>query len=386
MFSWKTAKVSGINEGESSKSLQNHGSSRRGIGLRSSSINMSQIERYDYCLVFPGEKKRGTHEWDVTERGSGYLEILRHLGFEMYTFKVVGQKPSMFSMKPGSFDNHCLIYVLLRAPLSKLREHAERIDLKILLDPEKAEKSLELGDPEKGIAGVKIRHEPNITLLQPCECIYGYYRSENEALYWKPTQDIVTELSEQQLLLDEDLDHPFRDLLRLKVSAVMLQSRPRYLEPSGEKRSTQNLKIQRYLKKNYILGCFLLQKDHKNIVFRQQWVKYPVKPLPSEAIKEYFGEKIAFYHVFKDHYTNFLWFPAIVAIPFQVASFYYNDYSPSWIPFYSLMLPMWSVVQIEVTKHISFVFVLFVLFIFCFLLVFSFFLYSIGKGKKNTWL
>jgi hypothetical protein len=321
-----------------------------------------ELEHYDLCIVFPGEKQADTGEWDVSDRNHGYINTIRHLGFDIIGFRVIGQKPKtlkerLCSKKSGqeeSFDDYCLIYVLLRAPLKKLREYADRLEFKLMLDPERAEKQLAQGDPESGIAGVVIRHEPDITPLKPFQFIYGKFDPLCEDLYFRPKEYQICEYksaSEKTYREETKLDHPFRDLVRLKLSTMMLQSRPRILLEDGQRVSRENLKIDRYQKKGYILGCFVLHNTKKNIAFREQWQKYPFKPLPREEIKEYFGEKMAFYQTFMDHYTRWLWIPALVAIPFQIAVFYYWDFSASWIPFYALMLPIWLIFTVEVSNY-----------------------------------
>jgi hypothetical protein len=54
---------------------------------------------------------------------------------------------------------------------------------------------------------------------------------------------------------------------------------------------------------------------------------YPFLPLPIDAIKEYFGEKVAYYFAFMDHYNSFLVGPAVIGAAFQAAVFALNDFS-----------------------------------------------------------
>jgi hypothetical protein len=238
--------------------------------LKSSMIFFSEINNYDYCIVFPSVKVHG--EWNLTVKGIEYLGKLQDLGFETFTFRVLGQKPfsvkSVFHpLKKHPYDQYCLIYVLLRVSVERLREHAERIFLRMLIDPLQAEELLSKGDSEAGIAPITIRHEPDITPLLPYQYIYGPYNHKSESLYWKPAA-LLAQNEQDQSLLNRDRDHPFRDLLRIKLTAIILQSRPRYIdEETHEKYSKENLKIARYLRKEWLLGCFLLHKSDKHIFF-----------------------------------------------------------------------------------------------------------------------
>lgn len=355
-FSNNSAKVHV--ETESNKGLSSSPSARHHrIEHGSSKVLVSELDYYDFCLVFPTEKK-ANGEWDITDRGFGYLENLQDLGFEIFSFRVVGQKPpSLFHLftycwnkNDKEKDNYCIAFVMLKAPLEKLRECAERIELRMMLDPVLIQQRIEAGNIEAGIAGVKIRHEPNITPLWPYDFIYSKYKKSKEELFYKPKREMHTGSKQDDRLLELDYDHqhPFRDLLRLKLSSVILQSRPRYLV-DGKKFSAQNLKIARYLKHKWLLGCFLMHKASDNFFFRQQWSDYPFKALPLEEIKEYFGEKKALYHAYMDHYTKFLIIPAVVSIPFQIMVWFLNNYSASFIPFYAVLLPVWSVAKLDVS-------------------------------------
>ncbi|RYH21847.1 hypothetical protein EON65_20065 [archaeon] len=48
--------------------------------------------------------------------------------------------------------------------------------------------------------------------------------------------------------------HVFRDLLRLKLLGIILESRPRYITADGINKSGENLKLARYLKNEWLLG------------------------------------------------------------------------------------------------------------------------------------
>lgn len=301
-------------------------------------MSKESIDRYDICLVFPAEKKENGI-WDVTNTGSDYLDNLQHLGFEIYSFKIIGKKSptpvnsvlsscycSSKSQKEQEDEEECLIFVLFRTPLYKLREYAERTNIKLLIDP----KIIDHGDKKLMIEPIKIRHEPDVTPLKPSQYIYGPYKREKEGLYWKEHTD------------DE---HPFNDILRMKLSAVMLQS-PIYF--NGEEKPTENLKIARYLRYETLLGCFLLPSNADRSSLRERWSRYPFKPQPLDEIKECFGEKMALYYAFIDHYVKFLIIPAVVGFPFQITVWALNDYSTSVIPFFSLLLSIWSIIMLQV--------------------------------------
>jgi hypothetical protein len=125
------------------------------------------------------------------------MRKLRQHNFDIFAYMAVQDKTS--------------IYVLLRAPLEKLRAFADIHSFPILLDPEVTQRLLEAGNPEKGIAPVKLEHRDDITHLKPFENIYGEYsRGVDELLYWR----------------DSNRSDPFCRPLRLKLSLMILHSSP----------------------------------------------------------------------------------------------------------------------------------------------------------------
>lgn len=108
------------------------------------------------------------------------------------------------------------IILLLRVSLSKLRLFADQIDFEMLLDETAVKKHMEKGNPAKDIRPIFIDDGEGITPYKPYQYIYGKYSQQiDESLYWRP----------------EGMEHPFRDSVRLKLCALLLESRM----PGGEK-------------------------------------------------------------------------------------------------------------------------------------------------------
>lgn len=78
---------------------------------------------------------------------------------------------------------------------------------------------------------MQIAYAPkHLTIYGPYESIFAKYTVDEavpESLYWRP---------------DGLLNHPFRELVRLKLCALRLESRL-----DGDDNQSQNLKIQRLL-------------------------------------------------------------------------------------------------------------------------------------------
>lgn len=273
---------------------------------RASHFVRDLASEYDFCVVLPAEKG------ELTERGKGYVKTLVSLGFEIFMYK--------------NLDPEHEIIVLLRIPLEKLRAFADHLDFRMHLDPIEVERQLESGDAEKGISGVSIAHCPEITQYHPYQYIFGKYsRKIGEHLYWR----------------EDGLNHPFREIVRLKLSALLLESRPH--------NKRENLKIRRYLRKGWMKAVFPLHNRERTEVLSLKWKNFPFQRLPLDDLKEYFGEKVALYFVFMEHFTYFLAIPAVMGIPLQIAVFATNDYSAPFLPFFSFFMALWAVCMLEVS-------------------------------------
>jgi hypothetical protein len=241
-------------------------------------------EEYEFCLVFPVEKR------DFTEKGKGYIRSLRKLGFELYAFFGIREETEIF--------------VLVRTPLEKLRAFADKVDFKLQMNAVEVQRKLEAGSPEAGIAPVFIEHRPDVTHLAPFDHIYcKYSRAADESLYQR----------------FDGFRHPFSDINRLKLAALILESKP----PDG----SQNLKIRRYLRNGWLRACYPLHDKKKAELLMSEWRNYPVQKLPLERFRLYFGQKIGMYFAFLEHFAICLVLPACVGLPLQIAVFATNNFS-----------------------------------------------------------
>lgn len=253
-------------------------------------------DKYDYCLVLPISEGAKIKLSDASER---LLDSLGALGLEVLVYQ--------------SASSNKQVFVLIRIPLTKLRETAEADECQLLLDPEVARREIQLGQPHVGIKPAYIAHRPDITSLQPFEFIYAPYQSKLEHLYAK-----------QQTVKQYNMLHvksnPFSDLVRLKTVAMMLYAR-----------STDNtqccVNMRSLLNDGHVLACFPLHDTAKVWDLRQRLARYPVQELPLTAIKEYFGEKVAVYFAFAEHLALWLCFPAAVGVPLQLGVYFHGNLS-----------------------------------------------------------
>eukprot|EP01036_Dinobryon_divergens_P043764 gene43764-58317_t len=102
------------------------------------------------------------------------------------------------------------IFVVIGSSLNVLRDFADTIEFDFLMDESKLEQYAANGDPENHISPIVIQHMPEETSIRPFELIFGDYKKGlPEQLYWR----------------SRFAEHPFRDLYRLKLMVLLIESK-----------------------------------------------------------------------------------------------------------------------------------------------------------------
>ena len=71
---------------------------------------------------------------------------------------------------------------------------------------------------------------------------------------------------------------------------------------------------------------------------------------PLEAVKDYYGEKIGLYFTWLCHYTTYLFFASLFGILTTAYSWTYQDENAAVIPFFCVVMILWSVIYFETWK------------------------------------
>ena len=204
------------------------------------------------------------------------------------------------------------VYMLVRVPVESLRKYGNEIEYKLLLDSKELKKLIERGNPDRKIVPHDIpNNDPKRTKVGPYEFIYAKYTSiVPEILYWRP----------------EGMGNPFRNSIRLKMAALLMEKKIVYKlrvpfteSPLGYKIKTKGLNLDKLLHSRKILSLFPLHDLKEQGRLKACWLNVfrPWK-LPFFKIKEYYGEKVALFYSFMGHYSLWLYIIAIIGTPIQL--------------------------------------------------------------------
>ena len=248
------------------------------------------------------------------------------------------------------------IFSLIKIPNDVLQKFASKIEYEMLLDQYELEKAAKQGDVTHGIQPIDINDDPYYSKLSPYEHIYGKYSTKYipESLYWRPNS------STDKYFRLRDTHSPFREMVRLELISLLMESKPENGYPP--------LRLRKYLNSGRILGCFTLHDRYKSQLIWDAWfiwwkVFYPnflfeffTNGQHVKYIREYFGSRIYLYFRFVQHYSKWLIFPAVIGIPVQISigipkvicpTCEIGQYTSISLPIYSFLISIWSVLMLE---------------------------------------
>ncbi len=140
-------------------------------------------------------------------------------------------------------------------------------------------------------------------------------------------------------------DNAFIKSVRLKLIYALLRA------PKRE--GGCDLELSKMILKKRILCLYPLHEREITGQLLEKCTSTTTFPwdMPCHDLKEYFGEKIALYNVFIGHYSYWLIVPSIIGLIFQIVVWATGDFSHPVLPFYSLLITVWSIVMLEYWKR-----------------------------------
>jgi hypothetical protein len=142
-----------------------------------------------------------------------------------------------------------------------------------------------------------------------------------------------------------DEDDAFLKQIRIKLLYLLIRA--------PKRDGGCNIEVSRLLHKKKILAVYPLHDRGIAQDLLERCMHKYVLPwdIPVEDIRNYFGEKVALYNVFLGHYSYWLIIPGIIGIAFQLVVWGTLNFSHPVLPFYSLVITVWSIFMLEYWKR-----------------------------------
>ena len=213
------------------------------------------------------------------------------------------------------------VYLKIRATPSVLENEASRIHYRLPLDGEKVKTKVRNG--RKGRWNpIKITDEFKQSSIDPFEYLYGPFVANNEikSLYAMNT-------------LRNGRQSIFKASDRIKLIISIIESKEGCYLSLG--------KLQEY---NAIAAAFPIHDYQLLKILTRKWIKFWQRPSkqPSNEVRDYFGESVAFYFVYLQHYIEYLFTVAIIGVIVHVISAIYGaDESPLNL-YYTFYVVLWA--------------------------------------------
>jgi hypothetical protein len=268
----------------------------------------ADASKYDICVNF-----RSNDVNDLNEELYLLLEqFISHFGRKnLYLYE-------------SSIQN--LTFILIRGSVGKLKLRAEKDKFPMLLDPTITEKIALKGDSDYSILPLILNFNPSESLIRPFDYIYSSYRTDFDLqqIFWKP----------------ETSSHPFRRSIRLKLmQRIMLET---------NKDGKPTIDLDKLLMDGVISSYYPIHDWSEISTFKKFWLGPCSMPFlqPIQAIREYFGEKIALYFAFTEYMSMFVTVPCIVGLVMNIAGVASGDLSRPEIPIFSFLMMIWAIIFI----------------------------------------
>lgn len=223
------------------------------------------------------------------------------------------------------------VYCKVRVPLHRLEKEADRVDMKLKLDPIKLKELCKEGRP--GLwPPVTIPDECVETPYSPYDYIYAKYecdRPDVADLYQRYENGTV-----------------FRGVDRLKLIYGIIAAK--------KYEGGCNLDIYKLLQQKCMIGFFPLH-DHVELrTLEEKWLQFFQFPWnqPVDDIKNYMGEKIGLYFLWLGHYTSWLIVAAVVGFFAWInVATEGNDPNAAVMPYFAAFMGFWSTLFLEFWKR-----------------------------------
>tara|TARA_A100001015_G_scaffold317867_1_gene435968 strand:+ start:1380 stop:3443 length:2064 start_codon:yes stop_codon:yes gene_type:complete len=322
-------------------------------------------------IEIPRELRREDDMIEFDEYGKKVIDKCKELG--LYVFSYYGpQRKNIFS--------------LISVPLNVLKRFAIKNKITMMLDPRILKEQCKRGYPGVGVGPLDINEDPKYSPMSPYDYIHARYTEKVDSnLYWRPKSLNKNEHQEKKnaevqkffsidtlrsylslsafhdhenidiepdsFYRSRDVSSPFRELVRLQLTGMLMESRTENNEKSA-------LSMHKYLADGHIVAYFCLHDRYKSAKIMDEWFDYKIYftyfayGRHMKYIKEYFGEKTCLYFRFVQHYSKWLIGLSIVGflVQFLIVKVHHID-SGIILPYYSWMVSVWSMAMLLFWKR-----------------------------------
>ncbi|RHY35867.1 hypothetical protein DYB30_003370 [Aphanomyces astaci] len=235
-----------------------------------------------------------------------------------------------------------IVFCEIRCHYQRLKIEADRIDMPVLLEPSELQATAERGFEDLGINPFPISDVKKIYDFAPYEYIHASFEDDDDKQY---------------LFAKRNLDGTvFSPVKRMKLIESIIISK-----------ECCDLDLDKLILNGSILACYPLHNDEEVKILARDWIPAFRMPWnqPFDNIREYFGERIAFYFVYLGHYTTFMLYAAIFGVLVFTAQLFIKDtrttlasgevlvvsHIPYLVPAFGLFMCVWSTIFLETWKR-----------------------------------
>ena len=248
-------------------------------------------------------------------------------------------KPSMTQqIRQPIVDKLRAADLLVRESLSQSKE-----EMFVLVSAsEKRQKQVAEIMGERGLLKLRLRQQDRNGRDQKNEGAWTPFKQHLQPLY-EPSSEGTLFSSAQQLKILEVV-------LNNEDERAMGPHLALHLEPG-------NRPLDQMQQDGIIKLWFRLHHQDSKDALLKRWVWQWKTMQPVEAIREYYGEKIALYFIFIGYYTTMLWIPALCGLVLTLTQIWSHMHTGSldnpWVPLYCCFITVWAVVFITGWKRVE---------------------------------
>jgi len=234
--------------------------------------------------------------------------------------------------------------LLVGATEKRLRWEADRRDYDVLLNTDEVVAQGKEKKVALCMAAESEKEEDQLAHRRNWRAMYGKYNRFPEGdkrtrLYQVPEQE-------------DPVRHPntaFRSIDRLRLTYLILTEEQRF---NGAGLKIENNLASGRKGKHPLVAVFPAHEQAKKQALQEKWVRYwPLFAQPLDDVRNYFGEKVAFYFAFLETYCRWLIVPSILGFALFFWQVGEGRVDVDVLPFFGIGMALWGTIFLEFWKR-----------------------------------